>query len=66
MLIDSKEVPYAKQYEPFSFFFLSILVGVVADLGAVVFRGLSAFFHNLFFFGKLSLVYDTNVHTPVT
>jgi CIC family chloride channel protein len=66
MLIDSKEVPHTKQYGPFSFFFLSILVGVVAGLGAVVFRGLIAFFHNLFFFGKLSVVYDANIHTPVS
>ena len=51
---------------PFSFFFLSILIGVVAGLGAVAFRGLIAFFHNLLFLGKLSLVYDANVHTPLS
>jgi CIC family chloride channel protein len=66
MPIDSKEVPHTKQYGPFSFFFLSILVGAVAGLGAVVFRGLIAFFHNLFFFGKFSVVYDANVHTPAS
>jgi len=65
MPIDSKELPHTKQYGPFCFFFLSILVGVVAGLGAVVFRGLIAFFHNLFFFGKFSVLYDANVHTPV-
>jgi CIC family chloride channel protein len=36
----------------------------VAGLGAVAFRGLIAFFHNLLFLGKLSVVYDANVHTP--
>jgi CIC family chloride channel protein len=51
---------------PFSFFFLSILVGVVAGLGAVVFRGLIAIFHNLFFLGKLSVAYDANIHTPLS
>ena len=43
---------------------LSVLVGVVAGLGAVFFRGLIAFFHNLFFLGKFSVFYDANVHTP--
>jgi CIC family chloride channel protein len=66
MPINSREAPRTRQYGPFSFFFLSILVGAVAGLGAVVFRGLIAFFHNLFFFGKFSVFYDANVHTPVS
>jgi len=44
---------------------LSLLVGIVAGLGAVAFRALVGFFHNLFFLGKLSAVYDANIHTPV-
>jgi CIC family chloride channel protein len=51
---------------PFSIFFLSILVGVVAGLGAVAFRGLIAFFHNLMLLGKVSVVYDANAHTPLS
>ncbi len=43
---------------------LSLLVGVVAGLGAVVFRALIAIFHNLFFLGRLSAAYDANTHTP--
>jgi CIC family chloride channel protein len=43
---------------------LSVLVGVVAGLGAVVFRGFIALFHNLFFLGKFSVSYDAGVHTP--
>ena len=39
------------------------MVGVVGGFGAVAFRGLIAFFHNLLFQGKLSLVYDTIIHT---
>jgi CIC family chloride channel protein len=39
-------------------------VGVVAGLGAVVFRALIALFHNLLFLGRLSLSYDANVHAP--
>jgi len=45
---------------------LSVLVGVVVGVGAVVFRGLIAFFHNLLFLGKLSTVYDANTHTPAS
>jgi CIC family chloride channel protein len=43
---------------------LSILVGVVAGLGAVAFRALIGFFHDLLFLGKLSSTYNANVHTP--
>jgi CIC family chloride channel protein len=49
---------------PFSFFFLSVLIGIVAGLGAVAFRGLIAFFHNLLFLGQISFFYDANMHTP--
>jgi len=49
---------------PLLFGILSLLVGVVAGLGAVVFRGMIALFHNLFFLGKLSFFYDANSHTP--
>ncbi|HKI56816.1 MAG TPA: chloride channel protein [Trueperaceae bacterium] len=41
----------------------SLLVGIIAGLGAVAFRGLIALFHNLFFFGHASVVYDTLKHT---
>ncbi len=42
--------------------FYSALVGVISGLGAVIFRTLIAFFHNLFFNGTLSLAYDSNLH----
>lgn len=42
---------------------LSILVGVVAGLGAVVFRALISLVHNVMFLGKFSWVYDANIHT---
>jgi CIC family chloride channel protein len=48
---------------PFLFGVLALVVGIVAGMGAVVFRGMIAFFHNLFFLGKLSVLYDANVHT---
>lgn len=45
---------------------LSILVGIVAGIGAVAFRALIAFFHNLLFLGELSITYDANSHTPAS
>jgi CIC family chloride channel protein len=53
-----------KPFGPLSFYLLSVLVGVVAGLGAVAFRDLIALFHNLLFLGKLSAFYDANIHTP--
>ncbi|MGH7943032.1 MAG: chloride channel protein, partial [Limisphaerales bacterium] len=49
-----------------TFWLVSVLVGVVAGLGAVIFRGLIGGFHNLFFLGKLSFFFDTNLHTPAS
>jgi len=42
---------------------LSILGGIVAGLGAVLFRDLIGLLHNIFFLGKLSSSYDANTHT---
>ncbi len=42
---------------------LSLAVGIVAGLGAVVFRHLVALIHNLFFFGRLSADYDATAFT---
>ncbi len=43
---------------------IAVFVGVVSGFGAVAFRALIAFFHNLLFMGKFSLVYEANIHTP--
>lgn len=45
---------------------MAVAVGLVAGFGAVAFRKLIALFHNLFFFGQLSLEYDTLVHTAAS
>jgi len=45
---------------------LSVLVGIVAGLGAVAFRALIGIFHNLLFLGRLSAAYDANTHTPAS
>jgi CIC family chloride channel protein len=42
----------------------ALAIGGIAGLGAIVFRGMIAGFHNLLFLGQLSFAYDANVHTP--
>jgi CIC family chloride channel protein len=44
-------------------FISAVLIGVVAGVGALLFRLLLGFFHNLFFLGKFSVFYDANLHT---
>jgi CIC family chloride channel protein len=48
---------------PLALWLAAVLVGIIAGLGAVVFRALIAIFHNLFFLAKFSTYYDANVHT---
>lgn len=55
--------PHVRTFDPVSISVAAVIVGVVAGLGAVVFRALIAFFHNLLFLGQLSTVYDATVHT---
>jgi CIC family chloride channel protein len=45
---------------------LAMVVGVIAGVGAVIFRGLIGIFHNLFFLGRFSLAYNANLHTPLS
>ena len=49
---------------PLRFWLLAMLIGLVGGCGAWVFRGMIAFLHNLFFLGKISFFYESNVHTP--
>ena len=60
----AKNVARGKPVGLLVFNLLAILIGVVSGLGAVVFRGLIALFHNLLFLGQFSFIYDANVHTP--
>ena len=53
-----------KTLSPMLLALLSVAIGIFGGIGAVVFRGLIALFHNLFFLGILSTSYDANVHTP--
>ena len=56
----SKKVPLT----PLRFWLLAVVIGLVGGLGAVFFRGMIAVFHNLFFLGKFSIFFASNVHTP--
>ena len=53
-----------KPFGPLSILLLSVLVGVIAGMGAILFRGLIAIFHNLLFLGTLSPVYDPDIPYP--
>lgn len=44
---------------------LGLMVGIIGGLGAVVFRAMIGFFHNVLFSGQLNFYYNTNLHaTP--
>jgi chloride channel protein, CIC family len=45
---------------------LAVTVGIVAGFGAVLFRDLIGFIHNLMFLGRLSVHYDANLFTPLS
>src|SRR3984957_18553221 len=40
---------------------LALVIGIMTGFGAVAFRALIALVHNLFYNGKLSIVFDANV-----
>jgi CIC family chloride channel protein len=48
------------------FLFLCTLVGLVAGLGAVVFRALIALSRNALFYGRISTAYDANIHAAAS
>lgn len=43
---------------------LGLVVGIIAGYGAIVFRVMISFAHNLMFAGKIDFFYDANVHIP--
>ena len=48
------------------FSLLTILVGIVAGVGAIFFRELIGFFHNLLFYGEFSIHYDVLSHAAAS
>jgi chloride channel protein, CIC family len=45
---------------------IAIFVGAVTGFGALGFRGLIGFIHNLFFLGRISFLYDAKTYTPAS
>lgn len=41
----------------------AFLVGLLSGLGAIIFRSMIAFFHNLFFYHKIDFYYNANLHS---
>jgi chloride channel protein, CIC family len=64
--VNEKASSWRESLFPLYFFVLSILTGIVSGMGAVFFRGLISLFHNALFLGKLSVHYDSNIHTPIS
>jgi chloride channel protein, CIC family len=54
---------WSTKNSPFRVALLAAATGGVAGLGAIVFRGLIALFHNVFFLGEFSVFYSANAHT---
>ena len=44
----------------------AILIGIITGIGAVVFRDLIGFVHNLLFLGRFSVLYDASIFTPAS
>jgi len=60
------EMAERKEYGPFVLASLSFVTGIIAGCGAYLFRSLIALIHNIFFYGKLSIVYDANIHAAAS
>ena len=61
----SVQPPIPRSFGTLGMLVCAVVVGVIGGLGAVIFRGMIAFFHNIFFERKLSLIYDANVFTNI-
>lgn len=48
----------------FTLSLIAVVLGTFTGVGAVVFRALIAFIHNIFFLGHFSFHYDTSIFTP--
>jgi CIC family chloride channel protein len=66
MAQNDERTEHRRLLEPLWVSLLAVIVGVMAGLGAVIFRGLIALFHNLLFLGRLSWEYDANAHTAAS
>lgn len=48
------------------FSLIAVGVGVITGFGAILFRALIGFLHNMFFLGQFDWVYDANLYTPAS
>ncbi|MGA7982540.1 MAG: chloride channel protein [Chromatiaceae bacterium] len=55
--------PWERQESPLRMALLAVLVGIVGGYGAVAFRAMIGWIHNLAFLGIPSFEYNANVHT---
>ena len=55
--------PDARSVNLLVFSLIAVFVGVIPGFGAVLFRTLISFVHNLMFYGSISAVYDANIYT---
>jgi CIC family chloride channel protein len=62
----SETIPAARSMNLFFFSVIAVVVGAITGFGAVVFRSLIAYVHNLLFLGHVSGVYDANIYTPAS
>ena len=49
---------------PLTLSLIAVVLGIFTGFGAIAFRALIAFIHNLFFLGQFSFFYDASVYTP--
>jgi CIC family chloride channel protein len=64
MITNESKVVKTRALSRFTFALWAILVGIVAGLGAALFRAMIGLIHNVMFLGVFSTAYDANVHTP--
>ncbi len=62
----SETIPATRRMNLFFFSVVAVVVGAITGFGAVVFRSLIAYVHNLLFLGQVSGVYDANLYTPAS
>ncbi|HUJ04003.1 MAG TPA: chloride channel protein, partial [Rhizomicrobium sp.] len=49
-----------------TFSLVAVGVGIITGFGAIFFRGLIGFIHNLFYYGHFAIAYDANVYSPAS
>ena len=61
--LDKSPIQDISALHPIVMLVLGLGIGVIAGFGAVLFRMMIGFAHNLLFFGRVNLFYEANLHT---